>query len=153
MDAGAAAAAPSRGTRTATIAVTALAAPLGYGVEALVRTLLLPPELQAVREAWAPGLTTTAWVLVALGVAAIPLGLSVKRWHERRALARLGDRATAAARARAEIEALLLGTSVAQVPSLLAIGLAMFGAGSVPVLVGIGVATIGIGVQAASKPA
>lgn len=145
--------APPRGARTATVAVTALAAPFGYAVEALVRALLLPPELEAVREAWSPGLTNAAWVLVALGVVAVPFGLRVKRWHERRAIARLGDRATEAARARAEIEALLVGTSVVQIPSLLAIGLAMFGATATPVLVGIAVATCGIAVQARAKPA
>jgi hypothetical protein len=142
-----------RKPRWALIALLVATAPVGLALESGLRTLLFPPELDEVRAAFAPSLTPIAWGFAALTAAALPLGILAKRAFARRALARFGEGATKAQRDRVGFEALLVGTSVSQLPALLGGLLVMFGAALTPVLVAIAVATLAILLQGFEREA
>jgi len=128
------------------------AAPIAFGLEMVLRALLSPASFERARAELRPTLTPVAWVLFALCVPAVVLGWSTNRWLVRRELGRLRE-PTPTQRARVELEALLLATSIPQLPALLAIVASMFGAEILPVLLTLAVSTAGVVAQGLStKP-
>jgi hypothetical protein len=125
----------------------ASAAPAAFGVEAAARALFFPPDFEPIRAELEPTLTTVAWVLLVLTLGSIPLGLACNRWLVRRGLAGVAE-PTPARRERVELEALLLSSSIPQLPALLATVAAMGGARATPVVVTLVVSTVGVLLQA-----
>jgi hypothetical protein len=122
------------------------AAPIAFALEVLLRSLLLPASFERARADLRPTLTPVAWVLLAVCVPAVLLGWSTNRWLVRRELARLRD-PSPTQRRRVQLEALLLATSIPQLPALLAIVASMFGAENTPVLLTLAVSTAGVVAQ------
>jgi hypothetical protein len=143
---------PRRGT---TLAFIALAAPIALAVELAVRALVPIPGMAEIRADLGAPATTLAWAMLLACLPAGLLGQRVRRSLVRRGLARRPD-ASPAARATIELEALLLATTVPQVPALLAIVAAMFGAELRPVLLTVALSTFavmaqGLGARARSE--
>lgn len=137
------------------IAVVAVSTPLAVVFETLLRRWLMPPELEEVRAWWEPSVTPWMWLMPPLALVGIPLGLALQRWLVRRNVAALPEhRRTPAAEAKAVLDAMLLSTSVPQVPAVLATMGLLVGSRPAPVLVATAIATAGvllIGVRA-SRP-
>lgn len=127
------------------LALIAVSTPAMFGVESLLRRLLLPPEFEQVRAWLGPSITPYVWGLAAAAAVAAPVALRLQRSFVQRALSRL-DRAhrDAQSEPRARFDALILSTSVVQVPALLAVLGYLLGADLVPVIVAIVVATVGV---------
>ena len=119
------------------------AAPIAFVFELALRTLLFPPEFELLRAELRPTSTSVAWVLLALCVPSVPLGMLAKRALVRSELAKLRE-PSAQRRARVELEALLLATSIPQLPALLATLTFMFGSALLPVLITLAVSTLGV---------
>lgn len=137
-----------------TVLFVASAAPGAVAVEVLARTLLFPAELLAFRADLEGALTSVAWGLCALTLPAVALGLWAQQSLVRRGLARLGE-ITAERSARVELEALLLASSIPQVPALLGAVAAMGGAAAAPVLATVAISTAGVvamGVRRVAAP-
>jgi hypothetical protein len=122
--------------------VIALATPAALGVETLLRVLLLPAEIAGLREDLRPALTPLAWGLVALTCLAVPLGFATRSAMERRLLAKAEP--TPKKRAEAAFEAVFVGTSVPQIPALLATIALTAGAEALPVLLAVGVSAAAV---------
>jgi len=136
----------SSGKRYGLLAVVALSTPLALVVETGLRSLIMPPEFEDVRRWLRSDVTPWAWAMAPAAVVATGLGFVLQRRLLGRAL-RIPKRpgmTEAAARERAELDALMLSTSAPQVPALVATLAFMVGAELLPVLVTVGVATVGV---------
>lgn len=122
----------------ATTLVIALATPGALGLETLARVLLLPAELEALRIELRPALTPLAWGLLAMTGLAVPLGVATQRVMRRRSLAKV--EATGGGpkkRAEARFEAMFVGTSVPQIPAILATLALTAGSEALPVVLAV----------------
>lgn len=137
------------------VAIVAVSTPLAVVFETLLRRWLMPPEFEEVRVWWEPSVTPWMWLTPPLALLGIPLGLALQNWLARRNLARLPEhRRTPASESLAVLDAMLLSTSVAQVPAVLATMGLLIGSKPAPVLVATAVATAGvlvIGVHASKR--
>jgi hypothetical protein len=141
--------APRAWRRVWVLLFIASAAPAAFAVEAAARALLFPADFEVLRAELEPTLTIVAWTLLAVCVASIPLGLACNRWLVRRGLAGPSE-ASPARRERVELEALLLSSSIPQLPALLATVATLGGARVTPVLATLVVSTLGVLLQATS---
>ncbi|MEM9454457.1 MAG: hypothetical protein AAGF11_09775 [Myxococcota bacterium] len=143
-------AAPSRARLYGVLALICLSTPVALGVETVLRRLMMPPEFDAVRAWLSPTLTPWAWATVPVTVAATGLGWWLFRTLTRRALSRrtLNKRrpelSEHEARAKAQLDAIILASSAPQVPAVAATMLFMMGAALTPVLVAMGTAMLGV---------
>lgn len=138
-------AAPGRAKFYGVLAVVATSTPLAMLVEAGMRRLTFPPEFDEVRLWLRPAITPWTWIAVPLGVVAIPLAAAVQRWLVARSLAKLPEaRRTEAERVSCEYDAMLLSTSITQLPAVLATVAFMFGAALPPVATAMAIATVGV---------
>lgn len=138
-------AAPSRARLVGLLGLVALSTPLAVVVETGVRRLMMPPDFDAVRAWLSPALTPWAWATVPAAVAATGLSWWLYRVLTRRELRRRRPGLSEAeARAKAELEAVLLASSAPQVPAVVATMLFMMGAEGLPVAVAMGVAMLGV---------
>jgi hypothetical protein len=132
----------------AMLAVVAVSTPLALAVETLLRTLLFPPDFEEVRTWLRPTLTPWIWLTPILAAIATLGGLRLQRWYAARQLAALPPaKQTDEARAAADFDALMLSTSVPQVPALMATLGFMLGSAIAPVLAAIAIGTAGVLVQ------
>ena len=127
------------------VAAIALATPAALGIETLLRVLLLPAELEALRMELRPSLTPVAWGLLVLTAATLPLGLATQRAVERRLLAKVasfggGEKK----RAEARFEAFFVAASVPQIPAVLATFTLTTGAEPLPVLIAVALSVAGV---------
>lgn len=123
----------------------AASTPAALWLEGLLRRWLLPPEFEELRDWLRPTLAPLAWGFVGLALLAVVAAFLAQAPLFRGALRRQPATATEGARAaRARLETLLLVTSLAQVPALLATLNFAFGAPIAPTLVAIGVGTVGV---------
>lgn len=137
--------APTRARLVGLLGLVALSTPLALVVETGVRRLMMPPDFDAVRAWLSPALTPWAWATVPAAVAATGLSWWLYRVLARRELRRRRPGLTEAeARAKAELEAVLLASSAPQVPAVIATMLFMMGAEVLPVAVAMGVAMLGV---------
>jgi hypothetical protein len=118
------------------------------GIESLLRWLMVPPEFEEVRIWLRPSITPYVWGLAAAAAVAGPIAFRLQRFLVRRTLARspfaYGEDGI---EDKARFDALILSTSVVQVPALLATVCYLLGAAPLPVVVVIVVATVGVIVQ------
>ena len=130
----------------AVLVFVALSTPLALLVETGLRALILPPEFEEVRGWLGPAVTPWAWALVPTVLAATALGVVVLRRLIARAQARPVPEGVPPeqALARGQFDALMLSSSVPQVPALAATILFMLGAELIPVLLAIVLATAGV---------
>lgn len=138
-------------SKTALIAMTAIAAPAALGLETLLRALIFPPELEELRTVLEPVLTPIAWTLVAIAAVAGVAGAVLQRHLTARAVARaavVGSPATIEVRERASVGAFLLAASVPQIPAVLVTLAFTFGAALAPVVAAVAVSTLAVCVQA-----
>lgn len=127
------------------LALVALSTPLALAVETGVRRLMMPPDFEEVRAWLSPTLTPWAWATVPAVLAATGLGWWLLRVLARRELRRRRPGLTEQqARAKAELEAVLLASSAPQVPAVAATMLYMLGAAIEPVVAAMGAATLGV---------
>ncbi len=135
-------------------AAIALATPAALGLETLARILLLPPELEALRQEVRPALTPVAWGLLVLTALTLPLGLATQRAMERRLLAKVesyggGEKK----RAEARFEAFFVAASVPQIPAVFATFTLTAGAAALPVLLAVALSVAAVLAIAARRPA
>jgi hypothetical protein len=138
---------PSRG-KTILLLSSATAAPVALGFETMLRQLIVPPALEAMRRRFEPELTTVAWVDTVLAVVVTLAGFKLATFitaHQRR---RIPPGAPPEADERAVVGAFFLTSSVVQIPALFATILHLLGASLAPVLAAIAVSTVGILIQA-----
>jgi hypothetical protein len=127
------------------IAIVAASTPLAVVFETVLRRWLMPPEFEEVRAWWQPSVTPWMWLMPPLALLGIPLGLALQRWLVRRNLARLPQhRRTPAVESTAVLDAMLLSTSVPQVPAVVATMGLLVGSKPAPVLLATAVATAGV---------
>ena len=143
--------ASTRVSRPVALLLVGTAVPVAYALETGLRVLLLPPDVEALRQELRPILTGFAWWLFGLAFPMALLGLWVKRRLFRRALVRLPE-PTPALRERAEMEAFLLASSVPQIPALFCTVTSLAGASPEPVLATMAVATAGVLTQGLWRP-
>lgn len=135
----------TRGKTLLLLAVIAVSTPFALVVETVMRELLFPPDFELVREWLRPTLTRWAWVTPPLAAAFTLFGLRLHNWYAARQVAKLPqERRTPDAVARAHFDALILSTSMPQIPALLATFAFMMGASVTPVVVAMVVATAGV---------
>lgn len=143
-------AAPSRARPYGVLALICLSTPAALGVETLLRRLMMPPEFDDVRAWLSPTLTPWAWATVPVTVAATGLGwwlfaALTRRALNRRALnKRRPEHSEHEARAKAQLNAIMLASSAPQVPAVAATMLFTMGAALTPVLVAMGTAMLGV---------
>jgi len=133
----------TRGKRWLLTALIAVALPAAGAAEQAISRALLPPEVDELRRLLAPAPEIAAWVAVALAALAAFAGPRLQRWF----FARRAGRAP-----NPEVEALLVATSVVQLPALLALLAVALGAGTAALLASLVVSTAGVAVQGASRP-
>jgi hypothetical protein len=127
------------------VAIVAASTPLAVAIETLFRRSLFPPEFDEVRAWLEPSVTPWMWLTPFAAALGIPLGLRLQRWLERRNLASIPQhRRTPSTAANAVLDAMLLSTSVPQVPAVAATMGLLLGSAPTPVLVATGVATAGV---------
>ncbi len=135
----------SRSRALRVVAIVAISTPLAVVLESFLRQWMFPPEFEEVRAWLEPRVTPWMWITPALSALGTPLGLRLHHWLVRRTLARIPmERRTAVAEANAVTDALLLSTSVPQVPAVIATLGALIGSALPPVIAATGVATIGV---------
>ena len=135
----------ARGRALVVVAFVAISTPLAVAIESLWRRSMMPPEFEEVRAWLEPSVTPWMWLTPFAAALGIPLGLRLQRWLVRRNLARLpAHRRAPVHEATAVIDAMLLSTSVPQVPAVLATLGLLIGSALLPVLVATGVATVGV---------
>lgn len=122
----------------------AASTPLALLLETGLRRVMFPPEFDEVRLWLRPQITPWLWIAPLACALALPVGLLVQRALVARSLRRSTTEPTPAARASAELDALLLATSVPQVPAILATMGFTMGASIEPVVAAMAVATVGI---------
>jgi len=136
-----------RAARIGVVALVATSAPLALAFETLLRRLLLPPELEALRGDLGPLATDIAWLLTAACVAAAALGLWLqRRWCLRRVQetrSRGGDVP------RALTDRTFLSMSVPQVPAILATVAFGWGSAATPVIAAMVISSLGVVAQGA----
>jgi len=138
-------AAPHPARPLGVLVLIALSTPLALGLETVVRRLLMPPDFEQVRAWLAPVLTPWAWATVPLTALAIGLGWWLFGVLVRRELRGAPpDTEPNKARAKAELESIILASSAPQVPAVIATLLFMMGAPLLPVAIAMGVATLGV---------
>lgn len=130
------------------IAMTAVAAPIAFGLETVLRLLLLPPEFEEFRMLVRPYVTPVGWLMVGLAVVTGLLGVMFQARLVARAEAKLPPEADTSARDRARLGAFMLAASVPQLPAIFATLTFMFGSELLPALVAVGVSTAAVVVQA-----
>jgi hypothetical protein len=140
--------------RGVVVAMLALSSPASLAAETILRHALFPPEMDALRRALRPALTTAAWGLLGVTCVAAVVALPAHRAIHRRMVARAvtarpGD---ALAREEAMQGALYLGASVVQLPTLLSTATFMLGAALTPVAAALGVALLGVALLGAFGP-
>ncbi len=119
----------------------AVAVPFALALEALLRVLVFPPELELVRESWGPGITPWVWRLVPVS-ALVDVGAYVLQLElQRRARSMPVD---AAQKRWKRFEGLMISASVAQIPGLVAAFCFMLGASLTSVLAVVAVSTAGV---------
>jgi hypothetical protein len=129
----------------AILALIAVSTPAMLGVESLLRWLMLPPDFEEIRIWLRPSITPYVWALAAAAALAVPIAFRLQRFLVRRTLARESPAyRDDMSEAKARFDALILSTSVVQVPALLATVCYLLGAALLPVTVAIVVATIGV---------
>ena len=135
----------ARGRALVVVAIVAISTPLAVAFETVLRRWMFPPEFEDVRAWLEPTLTPWMWLMPPCAALGIPLGLRLQRWLERRGLARIPEhRRSQATEDTAVRDAMLLSTSVPQVPAVLATFGLLLGSAPLPVLVATGVATAGV---------
>lgn len=130
------------------LAVIAVSTPAALGLEVLVRRLLLPPDVEEMRLWLNETVGPPSWALLGVALAAIAAALSLQP--------RLFAHSLAAKRVsmpeherveRSRMQALLLSTSICQVPALLATVGFTFGADALAVGLTVGLGTLGVLLQ------
>ncbi len=130
------------------ILLTAIAAPVAFVIETVVRKLLFPAEFEEFRELAHDYATILAWGFVVIATLAAVAGLFVQRRLAKKRIAKLPASATAEQRERAALGAFMLAAAVPQVPAVFLTLLYMFGASLTPAVVGLAVSTLGVIAQA-----
>lgn len=145
--------APRESPSLVTVLVIALATPAALGLETLARVLLLPADLELLRQELRPTLTPLAWGLLALTCLAAPLGLATRKAMERRLLAKV-EATSGGPRKRAEavFEATFVGTSVPQIPAVFATFALTAGSAPLPVLLAVGASAAAVVAIAFVRP-
>ncbi|MCA9529956.1 MAG: hypothetical protein KC543_07450 [Myxococcales bacterium] len=118
----------------ALVVVTAIAVPAALVFALLVRQVFSTPGLVAAQDYLGPRVEPLAWWLVGATVLASLLGFALQRWLYRRAVARLEDPYEGAE--RAGLGALLIASSVPQLPALAVCITYMLGGPFEPAFVG-----------------
>ncbi len=123
----------------------ALSTPLALVVETGLRKIMFPPEFEEVRDFLRPTLTGPVWLL--LPIVALCTFAAV-RWLGRRVDKRMAARPTEeqtdAYRTKETFDAMMLFTSLPQVPAIFGTFMFMFGAALTPVVVVMAAATLGV---------
>lgn len=123
----------------------ALSTPLALAVETGLRKIMFPPEFEEVRDFLRPTLTGPVWFL--LPIVAL-CTLAAARWMgrriEKRMAARPAEEQTEAFRTKEAFDAMMLFTSLPQVPAIFGTFMFMFGAALTPVVVVMAAATLGV---------
>lgn len=127
------------------LTLVAVSTPLALALETGLRRIMFPPDFDEVRMWLRPSITPWVWLAPLAAAVAIPLGAKLQRWLVARSMDALPPaRRTAHERAECEIDALLLSTSVPQVPAVLATMAFMLGSALVPVVAAMVVSTAGV---------
>lgn len=135
----------SRSRALRVVAIVAISTPLAVVVESVLRQWMFPPEFDEVRAWLQPRITPWMWISPLLSALGVPLGLRLHRWLVRRTIARLpAHRRNPTTEANAVTDALLLSTSVPQVPAIVATMGLLLGSLLLPVVVATAVATAGV---------
>lgn len=135
----------SRRLQRLVLAFVALSTPAALGLESLMRAFLLPPAMEELRAWLRPQLAPVAWALVALAAGSIALAVFLQPRAYRGALRRQPAGLDPRSReAKARFDALLIVTSLPQIPALLATIAFTFGAEPLPTLLTIGLGTAGV---------
>ncbi len=134
----------SRARLVGVLLLVAASTPLALAAETGLRRLMFPPEFDEVRLWLRPQITPWLWLAPITCALAIPLGLFVQRYLVARSLRTATGTLTTAMRASIEVDALLLATSVPQVPAILATMGFTLGAAIDPIAAAIAIATLGI---------
>lgn len=133
------------------LALVAASTPLALGAETLVRRLFFPPAFQELRAWLGPSLSPWAWACAPLALLAGVAALLLQPRVRRRALAKLAPGDPDAA-GKAELETLMICTSVPQLPALLATVGFMLGADLRAVAAAIAAGVAGVLLQGRSRP-
>jgi len=135
----------ARGRALVVVAIVAISTPLAIVFETVARRWMMPPEFEEVRAWLEPSVTPWMWLTPFAAALGIPLGLRLQRWLVARNLARIPDhRRSPVTEATAVSDAMLLSTSVPQVPAVLATLGLLIGSAPTPVLLATAVATAGV---------
>lgn len=136
---------PSRAKFFGVLALVAASTPIALAFETGLRQIMFPPEFDDVRMWLRPTITPWVWLAPVLSALGLPLGFALQRWLVRRDLARIApEQRTDGRRATAELEAMLLSTSVPQLPAVISTFAFMAGSHLLPVVAAMVVATAGI---------
>lgn len=127
------------------LGLIAVSTPLALVVETGLRRIMFPPEFEEIRMFLRPSLALPTWSLLGLVVLTTLLG---QRWQQRRVdkrmAARPPEQQTAHYRTKETFDALVLFTSLPQLPAVLATFCFMFGAPLLPVVANMVAATGGV---------
>jgi hypothetical protein len=122
-----------------------ISTPLALAVETFLRSIMFPPEFEEVRMYLRPSLEVPVWSLLAL--VALTTYVGIRRMEgriERRMAKRPESEQTQHYRDKDTLDAIVIFTSLPQVPAIMATFCFMFGARLTPVLVNMAVATLGV---------
>ena len=127
------------------LVLVALSTVLALAVETGVRRMMMPPDFEQVRAWLSPTLEPWAWAIAVVTAFACAGGWWLFGVLLRRGLARARPGlAPDRARARAELDAAILASSVPQVPAVVGTMLFMMGAPLLPVVTAMAVAVLGV---------
>lgn len=127
------------------LAIIGLSTPTAMVAETVMRRLVMPPEVETLRDWLRPVITPWVWWAIPATAVAVVVGARLHRWLYRRELPRhLTRLPPERAREKAEFEALMLSTSAPQLPALAATIAFMFGSELAPVLAAIAAGTVGV---------
>ena len=138
---------PSPYRRFWILVLVAVSIPLALAIETLARRLFFPPEFEELRTWLRPVLTPWVWACAPLALLAGIFALTLQPRIHARALARVRP-GVPDPLARADTEALMVCSSIAQLPALAAMFGFMFGAALAPTLAAIAAGTAGVLLQA-----
>jgi hypothetical protein len=130
--------------------MTMVAVPAALAAETLLRWLLFPPELEALRAELRDVLTWVGWALVGVTAVTSWLAPRIQRRLTKRALRRIPE----GMRTRERVElsrtgAFLLSSTLPQVPAISATLATMLGASYGPAITAAVIVTVAIGILAA----